>query len=99
MRADHSKYYFKLIEKFKSSGLTVKEFCLQNSLNNKTYYYWKKKYEGRAGERRFLPVIIDKPLSAKVNTITIQYADGTHLLFEGNVDSSVLKQLLPVFAK
>ena len=63
------------------------------------YYYWKKKYETRAGERGFLPVVVDKPLSAKVNTITIQYADGTHLLFEGNVDSSVLKQLLPVFAK
>ncbi len=98
MRTDHSKYYFKLVEKFKSSGLTVKEFCRQNSLNNKTYYYWKKKYETQAGTG-FLAVAIDKPLPVKVGTITIQYADGTCLVFEGNADASILKQLLPVFAK
>jgi len=98
MRTDHSKYYFKLVEKFKSSGLTVKEFCRQNSLNNKTYYYWKKKYEGQA-RTGFLAVAVEKPLSIKASTITIQYADGTCLVFEGDADASILKQLLPVFAK
>jgi hypothetical protein len=37
----------------------VKEFYLQHSLNSKTYYYWKKKYEGR-GSNGFLPVVIDE---------------------------------------
>jgi hypothetical protein len=35
----------------------------------------------------------------KANTVTIQYPDGTHVVFEGNPDSSALKQLLPVFSK
>jgi hypothetical protein len=98
MRSDHSKYYFKLIEKIKSSNLTVKEFCLQHSLNNKTYYYWKKKYETRSG-KGFLPVVIDETRAIKAGTITIQYPDGTSLVFEGNADSSILKQFLPVFSK
>lgn len=98
MRTDHSKYYFKLIEKFKSSSLTVKEFCLQHSLNNKTYYYWKKKYENRDG-KGFLPVAIDETGPVEASTVTIQYPDGTRLVFEGKANSSALKQLLPVFAK
>lgn len=96
MRPDHSKYYFKLVEKFKVSGLTVKEFCRQQSLNIKVYYYWKKKYETRTTEG-FLPVVIDKALPVNAGTIAIHYPDGTRLVFEGNADSSVLKQLLPAF--
>jgi hypothetical protein len=97
MRTDHSKYYFKLIEKFKGSNVTVKEFCLQHSLNNKTYYYWKKKYDTRSGNG-FLSVVVDET-PIKANTVTIQYPDGIHLVFEGNADTSVLKQLLPAFNK
>ena len=88
MRTDHSKYYFKLIEKFKGSGLTVKEFCRQHSLNNKVYYYWKKKYETRPGDG-FLPVVIDKEQPANTCAVTIHYPDGTRLVFESNADSSV----------
>ena len=70
---------------------------MQHSLNNKTYYYWKKKYEKRIGNG-FLPVVVDET-PIKANSVTIQYPDGTHLVFEGNADASVLKQLLPVFSK
>jgi hypothetical protein len=97
MGRDRSGYYFRLIEKFKGSGLTLKEFCGQHSLNNKTYYYWRKKYEARG--KGFLPVTIDATPKAGVGGIIIQYPDGTRVIFEGNAGTSTLKQLLPVFSK
>lgn len=98
MRTDHSRYYFKLIEKIKSSGLTVKEFCTQHSLNNKTYYYWKKKYELHTG-KSFLPVAIDARPQRDAAGITIHYAEGTRLVFESTTDTSLLKEFIPAFCK
>lgn len=98
MRSNHSRYYFKLIEKFKRSGLTVKEFCRQHSLNDKVYYYWKKKYEAR-GSDGFLPVVIDKAPAVNAGTVTIHYPDGTRLVFEGAADTNLIKELLPAFSQ
>jgi transposase-like protein len=106
MRRDLSKYYFRLLEKFNGSGLTVKEFCHQHSLNNKTYYYWKKKYESQAGKHDFLPVVIpaspaggDKTAALKASTLAIHYADGTRLVMEGTADAALIKALLPAFSQ
>jgi hypothetical protein len=96
-----SEKYFPIIEKFKSlpqGSITVERFCWQHSLNTKTFYYWKKKYEAKRGQG-FLPVVIDKTSSVKGGPITIQYADGARVVFEGAANSSLIKELLPVFSK
>ena len=108
---DRSGYYFKLIEKFKNSGLTLKEFCHQHSFNNKTYYYWKKKYDaqdgqgvaampcgGKSGRQGFVPLSVD---AAPVATggITIRYTDGTLVIFSQAVTPSFIQSLLPAFSQ
>jgi transposase-like protein len=103
-----SEKYFPVIEKFKSlprGSVTVERFCWQHSINTKTFYYWKKKYEAKrgqglpAGKQGFLPVVIDKTSSVKSGSITVQYADGTRVVFEGAANSSLIKELLPLFSK
>ena len=105
--AESSEKYFPLVEKFKSlpaRSITVERYCCQQSINTKTFYYWKKKYEahvekGRvSGRKGFLPVVVDVP-SKTEGDITIEYADGTRLIFKQNVSSGYIKQMLPVFSQ
>jgi hypothetical protein len=96
-----SERYFPLIEKYKSlprGSVTVERFCWQHSLNTKTFYYWKKKYEAQK-VKGFIPVVIDKAAIVKESAVIIQYTDGTRLVFEGAANSSLIRELLPVFSK
>jgi hypothetical protein len=103
--ADLSDKYFPLIEKFKTlpaRSITVERYCWQQSINTKTFYYWKKKYEARGekgavtGRQGFLPVVVDAP-SKTEGGITIEYADGTRLIFKQDVAAGFIKEILPAF--
>ena len=96
MRTDQSAYYYGLVEQQKQSGQNITQFCKQHSVNLKTFYYWKKKSKAQ-GVKGFTPLSIveDKIKEA----LTIQYADGTRLIFEGNVNTSLIKQFLPAFVR
>jgi hypothetical protein len=107
MRTDRSAHYFPLIEKFKSlpaKSKTVERYCWQHSINTKTFYYWKKRYEAReekgsvTGTQGFLPVVIGAP-SKTEGGITIEYADGTRLIFKQDVSSGFIKEMLPAFSQ
>lgn len=40
-----------IIQQCQSSGLTNKEFCEQNGISEKTYYYWLKKIRTALAEK------------------------------------------------
>ena len=56
--------YFELIRLQQDSGLTVREFCSNESIAPATYYYWRKKLRGRKGKKDFIPLIVKSPESA-----------------------------------
>ena len=58
--------WIKIIEERNRSGLTVKEWCFQNHINETSYYYWLKKIrasminESCDQETTFVPLIPTK---------------------------------------
>ncbi|PWV44392.1 hypothetical protein [Chitinophaga sp. S165] len=56
----------KLVRDYKSSGLTIKQYCIANKIKEKTFYYWLKKYKS-ADIIPAMPSIIPIDISA-VNT-------------------------------
>jgi len=50
------------IEECRLSGLSVKEWCLQNGLKNTSYHYWVKKFkimeQQEAGDNTFAEVVL-----------------------------------------
>ena len=96
-----SEKYFPLVEKHQSSNLSVKEFCKANGINDKTLYYWKKKYRegkkagGRVSKTGFTALSVADV--AKETEVIIQYADGTRLTLSGTSTTALVKQFLPAF--
>ena len=48
-----------LIQECLSSGLSKKEWCLQNHVNEKSFYYWKCKIR----EEAYKSQVIEKPVN------------------------------------
>ena len=76
--------------------MTVDKYCRQNSINTKTFYYWKKKY-ARQVPKAFTPLTVVK--GERTKSIAIHYSGGTRLIFEDGTGSSVIKEFLPVYSK
>jgi hypothetical protein len=93
---DLSEKYFPLIKKFKQSGMTVDQYCWQNSINTKTFYYWKKKYDASEANGFISLAVLD---AGGGKALTIEYADGTRLIFGEAVKVSFIKELLPAFCQ
>ena len=94
-----SEKYFPLIEKHLRSNLTALAFCARHGINIKTLYYWKKKYllqsNGSNEKSGFTALSVIDPV--KKMDVTIQYTDGTQLVFSDAADSALIKQFLPAF--
>ena len=91
--------YFPLIENFQSAragGITVEKYCRLHSINTKTFYYWKKKYQTRktaSREKGFAPL----RLEVSHTFASIHYHDGTRLVLEQAMSPEALRELIPAF--
>ena len=61
---DKETRFRELIRLQKSSGLTVREFCSNESIAPSTLYYWQKKLMGKTGKKDFIPLIVKPPESS-----------------------------------
>jgi len=86
---------FSLIEVWKASGKTQKEFCQEKDLAYHKFHYWFKKYNGQnrqaSEESPFVSVSMGPALNS---TLEIVYPDGRRLIFHQPVDAGFLRALL-----
>lgn len=86
---------FSLIEIWKSSGKSQKEFCQEKDLAYHKFHYWFKKYNDQNSERTdgsaFVPVSLK---SAANSNLEVVYPDGRRLIFHQPVDAGFLRVLL-----
>jgi hypothetical protein len=89
---------FSLIEVWKSSGKTQKEFCQEKDIAYAKFHYWFKKYneqQVQQGQSSFTQVIVNKNFpSSSLQGIEIIYPDGRRLIFHQSVEASFLRNLL-----
>ena len=68
------------IQQCRESGLTVSEWCRQNSINPKTYYYHLRKIRKEICEQIPVPVItvpeMNSTVKLKVGDITAEIPEG-----------------------
>ena len=92
-----SEQYFPIVEKYLSSGLSVKSFCESNGIKSGTLEYWKKRFRDEKKRKGFASVQIIQP--GMRSEITIRYQDSTTIAFSSSINPSVIKQFLPTFCK
>jgi hypothetical protein len=97
LSSDQRQQMFSLIEQWRTSGLTQKAFCEQQSIRYYVFYYWYKRYKMRqSGEGdsvgSFVQLQVAKPSSS--GGVEINYPGGIRIFFHEPVSSSYLKALI-----
>ena len=90
---------FSLIEVWKGSGKSQKEFCQEKELAYHRFHYWHRKYMESQAEpvEPFMAVTVRKRTDEKratVGSMEILWPDGRRLIFHQGVDASFLRTLL-----
>jgi hypothetical protein len=90
---------FSLIEVWKKSGKTQREFCQEKDVAYSKFQYWMKKYGEQsrpvADPGGFVPVVVkSEPKSSAM--MELVFPDGRKLVFHQAVEVSYLQALLSV---
>ena len=88
---------FSLIEVWKESGKTQREFCQEKDIAYSKFQYWMKKYSEQSSCGKdpggFVPVVVNnEPKSSAV--MELVFPDGRKLVFHQAVEVSYLQALL-----
>ncbi len=95
-RSTLSQLMFSLIEVWKGSGLTQKEFCAQKDIALPKFQYWMKKYSIRHETKAdFVPVTLTASGNVSPSSnLEVLWPDGKRVVFHAPVEASFLKALL-----
>jgi hypothetical protein len=87
---------FSLIEIWKTSGKTQKEFCQEKDLAYHKFHYWFRKYNQWHGQPSDEPPFVSVSLrpASSPSKLEIVYPDGRRLIFHQQVDAGFLRALL-----
>ena len=94
---------FRVVERFRDSGLTQKSFCQTEGIALSTLQYWISRYKkqksqnqqsGSAFPELFVELKPQSEVSSFNNTIVVSYPNGVKLRLHKDVDVTLLKELI-----
>lgn len=57
----NEKKFQAIYDEFLGSGLTIRDFCVNQQMNEAKFYYWQNKLKGQLPPKRgFVPVVFEK---------------------------------------
>jgi hypothetical protein len=90
-------YWRRQLRRYGESGLSVREFCLQQGLFESGFYFWRREIERRdreiGGTRKaaFVPVVVQ---TAAESAIEVTLISGHVVRVRAGFDAEALRQLL-----
>ena len=83
--------WMQIIGECQSSGLSNKEYCRQQGISEKTYYYWLRKLRSEAGEG--IPQIVEVEPTAMEDKVYIRFR-GAELALPAGTDVEAIAAVL-----
>lgn len=89
---------FSLIEVWKTSGKSQKEFCREKDIAYHKFHYWFKKYNDHSApcdQRSFIQLAVKNVKQPSSSAgIEVIYPDGRRLIINQPVEASFLRSLM-----
>ena len=88
-----------LIERQKSSGVSVVAFCKKEKINLATYYYWHQRLRKNPEVTNIIPVSFEKariPEFPGNEVIELVYPNGVRLSIPFGCELSIIRQLVTI---
>ena len=83
--------WVQIIRECQSSGLSNKEYCRQQGISEKSYYYWLRKLRKAAAEG--IPQIVEVEPPAEADKVNIRFR-GAELTLPAGTDAEAIAAVL-----
>jgi len=102
----NEKKFRAIYDEFIASGLTIRDFCANQHMNEAKFYYWQNKLKGKLPPKRgFVPVVFENGNHLPSNQVPVRnnqesfsceisYPNGVSVKLNGLPDVQVLQSLL-----
>lgn len=86
------------IDQWRSSGLSVRDFCARHGLSTASFYNWRRVLERRAAEHpAFVPVqVVADATPEKADALEVVLLNGRTVRVAPGFDAATLRRLLAV---
>ena len=81
--------FLAIYQRQQESGLSVREFCLNEGMSYSTFYYWYKKTKHKRGNQSFIPLVVKSGDSVASQS----YVDAPPVQESGNPGGGLLLEL------
>jgi hypothetical protein len=90
------KAMFQLIEKWKTSNLTIKAYCQKQGMACSVFYYWNKIYKLSKPKAKggFIPIEVQHVETPPLSVIEIEYPNGMVVRLPDVTPVSIVKQYI-----
>lgn len=85
----------KIIEAARSSGKPIQEWCEDNGVSARNYYYWNKKIKEAESSSQFYEVSEEQSVEKLSSDLILQYKQFS-LVIPNDVDTAVLEKVVMV---
>jgi len=83
--------FLELYNRQQESGLNVKDFCSNESINESTFYYWRKKLQKAKGTKDFIPLVVKSFQPASTQNHSRDHQPGQD---HGQANDDILLELV-----
>ena len=93
------KHWQAIFEQQQSSGLTIIQFCRDNTINTSTFYAWRKRLSSETPtvkKQQVVPFVIHEQAFTQSSLIKLTTPNGYQLDFESTLAHQALAKLLSV---
>jgi hypothetical protein len=75
----NEKKFQAIYSEFVESGLTIRDYCVNQQMNEAKFYYWQNKLKGQLPPKRgFVPVIFENRRQTSQVPVQVKDLPGTH---------------------
>ena len=91
---------FGMLNRWRSSGISQRQWCEKQGISMSTFKYWFVKWKEinyPASHARFLEIEPDSPLSVEMGKVSLHFPNGVRVDFTGTVESEQIMSLIKGF--
>lgn len=94
---DRLRLWTERVAACRSSGMKVRQWCLENGIAEKTYYYWQRRiYEAVTAEAQPVFAEVEAPEDGRVGVAAVIHSGSVRVEIMNGSDTATVRSILSV---
>ncbi len=89
---DKRTHWAGILEQQQRSGLSIRQFCIDNRISYQTFYYWAKKLNQPEPQTEVQPIVVTEPVTDSSTSVILTFGNGIRAELPATLSPQQIKQ-------